>query len=154
MADRIVVMNAGRVEQVGTPLELYDHPRNLFVATFIGSPSMNLLDGRLHVEDGRTVFRVDDTFDLALEGTPSNPAGEVVCGIRPEHLVLDPNGIAAEVVVLEPTGSETQVIMQLNGHVVTGLFRERIRALPGETIRIAVPAHSIHLFDKTTGDRL
>ena len=149
MADRIVVMNGGRVEQIGTPLELYDEPRNLFVATFIGSPAMNLLEG----EVAGGTFRLADGTELALPVADAG-TGPATCGIRPEHILIDPEGLEASVVVLEPTGSETQVILKLGNETLTGLFRERIRARPGETIRIALPPASLHLFDKATGLRL
>ena len=92
MADRIVVMHDGIVEQIGTPLELYDFPRNLFVAAFIGSPSMNILGG--HLSDG--CFLTADGTVIDLPFTPPGKDGDLVTlGIRPEHFVLDPQGIAA-----------------------------------------------------------
>ena len=153
MADRIVVMNAGRVEQIGTPLELYDAPRNIFVAAFIGSPAMNLLEGTIEANGAGSVFRIQNGIELQLDVTPS-PTGDVVLGIRPEHLVLDAGGAAAEIVVLEPTGSETQAILKLGSQTITGLFRERISVRSGETIKISVPAPAVHLFDKQSGLRL
>jgi len=151
MADKIVVMNGGNVEQMGAPLELYDRPRNLFVAGFIGSPAMNFVKGR--IEGG--VFRAGD---IALP-LPTNPGtareGQpVVYGIRPEHLRLDPNGVAATVHVTEPTGSETQVIMHLAGTQVVGAFRERIAEKPGQHLHIAPDPALVHLFDEQTGTRL
>jgi len=153
MADRIVVMNAGRVEQIGTPLELYDRPDNLFVATFIGSPSMNRFDGEIIQSANGPAFRLADGTVFALPA--SAPAGqEAVCGVRPEHFALDDNGIEAEVVVQEPTGSETQVIMRLGATQATGLFRERLSVEPGERIRVSVKPGLIHLFDSKSGIRL
>jgi multiple sugar transport system ATP-binding protein len=154
MADRIVVMNTGRVEQIGTPLELYDKPRNLFVATFIGSPAMNLFEGTaLLRDDGRPVFRIDGGIDLPMRSKPLGDGG-IVCGIRPEHLSLDPAGSPAEVIVLEPTGSETQAILRLGSTTTTGLFRERITAKPGDRVSISILPENIHLFDKRTGLRI
>ena len=154
MADRIVVMNAGRVEQAGTPLELYDRPCNLFVATFIGSPAMNLFSGTVIERDaGGPVFRIAGGMDLPVASLPAG-AREVVCGVRPEHLVLDPDGFPAEIVVLEPTGSETQAILCLGDTTATGLFHERITARPGDKIPISVRPGTIHLFDRQTGLRL
>jgi multiple sugar transport system ATP-binding protein len=151
MADKIVVMNGGNVEQMGAPLELYDRPRNLFVAGFIGSPSMNFIKG--HVRDG--AFRAGD---VVLPLPPNRGAVQegqaVVYGIRPEHLLLDASGVAATVHVTEPTGSETQVIMHLAGTQVVGAFRERIAEKPGQNLHIAPDPALVHLFDEQTGMRL
>ena len=151
MADRIVVMHDGIVEQIGTPLELYDFPRNLFVAAFIGSPSMNILGGRL---SGSKFLAADGTA-IDLPFTPAGKDGEMInLGIRPEHFVFDPNGIGAEIITVEPTGSETQVAMRLAGHDVVGVFRERVSARPGETLHVRLDAARLHLFDAQSGMRL
>ena len=151
MADKIVVMNAGRVEQMGAPLELYDRPENLFVAGFIGSPAMNFLRGR--IENGH--FRADDQTAWPLPPRLNGAAGaRVVYGIRPEHLQLAPHGNPATVHVIEPTGSETQVIAKLGASQIVCACRERIAARPGETIALAADPASVHLFDAETGRRL
>ena len=151
MADRIVVMHDGIVEQIGTPLELYDYPNNLFVAAFIGSPSMNILGGKL--VGGRFVAADGTAIEL-----PYAPAGEdgraVSLGVRPEHFVLDAEGIDAEIITVEPTGSETQVAMRFAGHEVVGVFRERITGLPGEKLRVKPDHDRIHLFDSKSGQRI
>jgi multiple sugar transport system ATP-binding protein len=150
MADRIVVMNNGNVEQVGEPLDLYDRPANVFVAGFIGSPAMNFLRGR--VESGR--FHAGSEIALPLPGAASASDGQpVVYGIRPEHLQLCPDGLPAVVHVVEPTGSETQVVAQLGSATILCAFRERVSAKPGETIRIAPDPMLAHLFDAKTGRR-
>ena len=150
MADRIVVMHGGIVEQIGSPLELYDHPANLFVAGFIGSPSMNILKGRL---DGGS-FVTESGMRLAVNGAAAHGDQPITLGIRPEHLRLDPQGLPAEIVTVEPMGSETQVAMRLGGHDLIGVFRERILNAPGEILKIGVETHQIHLFDTETGKRL
>jgi multiple sugar transport system ATP-binding protein len=150
MADRIVVMHGGIVEQIGSPLELYDHPANLFVAGFIGSPSMNILKGRL---DGGSFF-TESGMRLAVNGAAAHGDQPITLGIRPEHLRLDPQGLPAEIVTVEPMGSETQVAMRLGGHDLIGVFRERILNAPGEILKIGVETHQIHLFDTETGKRL
>jgi multiple sugar transport system ATP-binding protein len=151
MADKIVVMNNGYVEQIGAPLELYDRPNNLFVAGFIGSPSMNFLNGR--ISEG--MFEVGGTrLPLPATGGGAEDGRPVVYGIRPEHLLLDAGGIAAPIVLVEPTGSETQVIMKLGGGTVMGAFRERISTRPGEDLHIAPDAALVHLFDEASGARL
>ncbi len=152
MADKIVVMHDGVVEQIGAPLELYDRPANLFVAGFIGSPAMNFLKGRLQA--GR--FVAQDGTALPVAHAPAASDGQpVVYGIRPEHFVLDDtNGLPVEVAVVEPTGSETQVFARLAGADVVGVFRERIDAKPGQQIRITPDPKLVHLFDEQTGKRL
>jgi multiple sugar transport system ATP-binding protein len=151
MADKIVVMNHGNVEQAGRPLELYDRPANLFVAGFIGSPAMNMIEGR--IEEG--AFHAADGTRWPL---PSNGAarhrGEAIYGIRPEHLRLDPNGIRATVLVVEPTGSETQVILRAGNAHMIGAFRERIAARPGEVLPVSPDPALIHLFDRQSGRRI
>jgi multiple sugar transport system ATP-binding protein len=151
MADKIVVMNSGNIEQAGLPLELYDRPANLFVAGFIGSPAMNFLkgtiaNGSLRTEDGTQ-------WPLPPNG-PAKREGPAVYGVRPEHLTLDAAGIPATVQVVEPTGSETQVIMRVGGTSVVGAFRERISARPGETLPVRPETSLVHLFDPDSGRRL
>jgi len=154
MADRIVVMHDGIVEQIGTPLDLYDSPRNVFVAGFIGSPAMNFMRGHLRV-NGQATFETEGGFVLPVANPPSGSDGRtLICGVRPEHLSIDAAGIAAEVVVVEPTGSETQVIARHGDQEITCLFRERITARPGENIQISTNPALIHLFDPDSGNRL
>jgi multiple sugar transport system ATP-binding protein len=152
MADKIVVMNAGNVEQAGAPLELYDRPANLFVAGFIGSPAMNFFRGQ--VADGR--FRAEGGIEWPLPPRLNGAAGRAaVYGVRPEHLQLSSNGgVSATVQVIEPTGSETQVIARVGPTQIIGAFRERIAAAPGETIRLSTSPALVHLFDAETGQRL
>ena len=150
MADKIVVMNAGNVEQIGAPLELYDRPANLFVAGFIGSPAMNFLKGK--VESG--AFKAEGGIALPLASGPNASEGmPAVYGVRPEHFQLSPSGLPAVVHVVEPTGSETQVLAEFAGTSVICAFRERISAKPGETIRITPNPTLVHLFDAATGQR-
>ena len=151
MADRIVVMHSGNIEQIGTPLELYDYPANLFVAGFIGSPAMNIVPGSI----AGTRFQLSDGTGVDLGTVPPGVSdGPVTLGVRPEHLRLDPAGVMAEVLIIEPTGSETQVALRLGGHDFVGVFRERITASPGERIGIAFDSSLLHLFDSETGKRL
>ncbi len=151
MADKIVVMNGGNVEQIGAPLELYDRPENLFVAGFIGSPAMNFLRGR--AEAG--AFRTANGITLPLPDRRNSGEGQaLVYGVRPEHFLLRDDGVAATVHVIEPTGSETQVMAHLGDTPIIGAFRERITARPGETIRLAPDPALVHLFDEKTGQRL
>src|SRR5271165_377419 len=113
MADRIVVMRDGVVEQAGLPLDLYDRPATLFVAGFIGSPAMNLLKGSIHV-NGKPSFLTETGVELPLKAVPGGADGRpCVYGIRPEHLALGGGDFRAEISVVEPTGSETQVFAKL-----------------------------------------
>ena len=151
MADKIVVMHDGIVEQMGAPLELYDRPANLFVAAFIGSPSMNLLKGTITP----TGFETEGGVVWPIGSHPADSNGKAaVFGIRPEHIQLDPNGLKAEVVVVEPMGSETQVVARCGGQTLTCVFRERITAKPGEMISITPDTNVTHLFDAGTGKRI
>ncbi|HTN95349.1 MAG TPA: sn-glycerol-3-phosphate ABC transporter ATP-binding protein UgpC [Nordella sp.] len=154
MADRIVVMHDGIVEQSGTPLELYDRPENIFVAGFIGSPAMNLLKGKIRI-NGKPTFVTEDGLTLPLTSAPAGGDGRpVIYGIRPEHLMLGGDGLKAEVTVIEPTGSETQVFAKLGSQKLVGVFRERIAARPGEALPIAPNLDAVHLFDESSGRRL
>ena len=151
MADRIVVMHDGVVEQMGAPLELYDRPANLFVAGFIGSPAMNVFKGTIQ-GDG---FQTEGGMTLPLHGAPPASDGKpAVYGVRPEHIRLADDGIPVQVVVVEPTGSETQVVVRAGTSELTCVFRERIAARPGETIRVAPEVGLTHLFDGSDGRRL
>jgi len=147
MADRIVVMNNGRVEQIGSPLELYDNPANLFVAGFIGSPAMNFLKGRLN---GAAVA-VGSGISLPVK-TKLESGRDVLVGVRPEHLAVAADGVPAEVVVVEPTGADTQIFCKLAGIDVTAVVRERHDFRPGESIRLK--PQLTYLFDPSSGARL
>jgi len=153
MADRIVVLRDGKIEQVGTPLELYDHPANAFVASFIGSPSMNLFAGQIQA-DG-TVETDDGILLPAPDNSGLAQGRRVLYGIRPQHFVLQPhNSVAAQVGVVEPTGAETQIMLNIGQQKATALFHQRIDAVPGQTLHLAPDAHHAHLFDAENGLRL
>ncbi|MBX4998753.1 ABC transporter ATP-binding protein [Rhizobium lentis] len=154
MADKIVVMHDGIVEQIGSPLELYDRPANLFVGGFIGSPAMNMIHGRLDPENPSEFVAVNGTR-LPVANPPESAKGrDLVYGLRPEYISLDPNGLPAEIVVIEPTGYETHLTVRLGGSEVSCVFRERVDARPGEAIRVAIDAKHVHLFDAEGGRRL
>ncbi|MFZ1468136.1 MAG: sn-glycerol-3-phosphate ABC transporter ATP-binding protein UgpC [Paracoccaceae bacterium] len=150
MADRIVVLQGGRIEQVGAPLDLYDSPANIFVASFIGSPSMNILPG---VVRGGAVQVAGALLPLP-KGMKVAEGREVSYGIRPEHLAEGASGLAGTVAVVEPTGSETHVVLRADGRDVVALFRDRVRFRPGDTVVLAPDAGKVHLFDKASGVRL
>jgi multiple sugar transport system ATP-binding protein len=154
MADKIVVMHDGRVEQIGAPLELYDRPRNLFVAGFIGSPAMNFLKGAVRT-NGALEFAGPGDVRLPLAAAPASAEGRpAVCGVRPEHFAVADDGAEAVVQVVEPTGSELQVVARLGGEDVIAVFRERHPFKPGDRIRLKPNPQLVHLFDETTGNRI
>jgi multiple sugar transport system ATP-binding protein len=152
MADKIVVMHDGKVEQIGQPLELYDRPQNQFVAGFIGSPAMNFIPGRI---DGGSLTGAGG-LRLTLDEKAAPLQGrDVTLGIRPEHLTLGDGGLVAEVVVVEPTGSEVQINARLpGGEEIVAVFRERHMFKPGEKIGLKPLSGLTHLFDAQTGKRL
>ncbi len=149
MADKIVVMQDGRIEQVGTPLELYDQPRNVFVATFIGSPAMNLIEGVAR-PDG--VEANGHRLPVAENGVADGAS--VTYGIRPEHLELADDGFPATVSVVEPTGAETMVFMRFGSTDLIALFRERHHFSPGQEIRVRPRTEVAHVFDRDSGERV
>src|SRR5688572_5632764 len=158
MADKIVVMRDGRVEQTGSPLELYDHPVNQFVAGFIGSPAMNFLPGVLRRANGnaRVEFGNDLWLPAPTQASSAQDGQQVLYGTRPEHMLLasGDEGVATEVVVVEPTGADTQVFTRLAGVEITSVFRERHEFRPGEIIRLRPDPGRAHLFDAASGVRL
>jgi len=164
MADKIVVMNGGRVEQIGSPLELYDYPANLFVAGFIGSPAMNFLKGALVTTSTGRAVSVAPGCVVPIGATQRPDGQKVVLGVRPEHFVIIESGsngasdgeagAEAEVIVTEPTGADTQVFCRLAGSEVVAISRQRHLLAPGTRIRLAAPPERTCLFDENTGQRL
>ncbi len=156
MADKIVVLNGGHVEQLGSPLELYDRPKNTFVASFIGSPAMNLLDGAVRgIEDG--VARVDLGRDTVVE-LPAPPGltegAQVTLGARPEHLGFSETGLPITVRVVEPTGAETHVVCQFQDREITAVFRDRVSLRPGDAATLAFDPDHVHVFAGAQGARM
>ncbi len=153
LADRIVLMRDGIVEQIGTPLELYDRPDNLFTAGFIGSPAMNFLPGVLRREGNNIHVRMQSGVELPLPPDASgNDGRKVVYGVRPEHLALgDGGGVPATVNVVEPTGADTFVFSEIGGVPVCATFSERHAFKPGEVIALQPQLDVVHLFDSDSG---
>ena len=151
MADRIVVMHDGVVEQIGTPLELYDHPANLFVAGFIGSPAMNVLAGR--IEDGGFVADGRHPHRAAPQGR-RRTAPRSRLGIRPEHFRLDPDGWPPRSSPSSRPGRRPRCTCGSPATSVVGVFRERIAERPGETLRVSPDPERLHLFDAGSGQRI
>ena len=154
MADRIVVLRDGNVEQVGMPLELYDRPCNTFVARFIGSPAMNLIDGLLQ-PDGSASIQLSDGTGLPVADPPSALAGKAVtAGIRPEHIEISPEGLQARVLLVEPTGSGTHLLLEVGCCRLLCVLQERLDVASGSAVAMKVDPRNVHLFDSNTGQRL
>ncbi|MEO1091808.1 MAG: sn-glycerol-3-phosphate ABC transporter ATP-binding protein UgpC [Pseudomonadota bacterium] len=160
MADVVVVMHDGRIEQVGPPLEIYDRPENLFVADFLGSPAMNLFDGIVVASDaGATPLAVEVTGGARLAlpaGIDVAPGRQVVYGIRPEHVALTTaaDGEPVTLTLVEPAGWETHLHADLHGQELRILTVERVAGGPGDAAGIRIDPARVHLFDRATGRRL
>jgi len=154
MADKIVVMNAGNIEQIGAPLELYDRPANEFVAGFIGAPSMNFMDAEV-VENGTgKVAKVEDSSFPLQSAEELHQGQHIRIGVRPEDTILSGDGVKGEIMVVEPTGSETHLVIRSNGRDYVSVVRERQTFSPGQQVAVSADADKIHLFDKSTGQRI
>ncbi len=159
MSDRIVILNGGRVEQAGAPLDVYDRPANLFVATFIGSPAMNLFDGVL-AREGDKVFADIEGARIALPAAVEAASGtRIVLGVRPEHLSLGNSGsdegtFPFEVSLIEPTGAESHIYGRSGGTDMILAMAGRSPLDAGDRVRLSADPALLHLFDKQTGKRL
>ena len=149
MADRIVVMRDGRISQIGAPLELYDAPANVFVAGFIGSPAMNLIEGIVASAGG---FEAEGIILPLHPGL--TPGRKITYGVRPEHLLLTDSGLAASVVVVEPTGAEIHLVLRVGAQELTVVLRDRQSFQPGQTLHLTPAPGMVHLFDTASGERL
>ena len=158
MADRIVVMNGGNVEQIGAPLDIYDRPNNLFVAGFIGSPAMNFLPAKTELQAGSPIVRFPTGEWIPLPSdTKVNEGREIICGLRPEHLNLcadEGPGLELKIHVIEPTGADTLVFSEYAGTEFCCVFNERITLKPEDRIRLIPDTQHIHLFDRNSEQRL
>ena len=156
MADKIVVMKDGVVEQTGGPLDLYDQPANTFVAGFIGSPAMNLLAGnaRRNGSGLEVSFANGDRVQMH-DGAALQDGQPVLFGIRPEHCAVGTSGgLNVEVIVVEPTGADTQLYCRFMDHDVTATIRDRTNVRPGDRITLAPDPGRAHLFDTVSTKRL
>ena len=148
LADRVVVMKQGKVQQVGTPTEIYDHPANTFVASFIGSPAMNLMDGTL---TGGT-FTGDNVSIPGLQG----PDGPVTLGFRAEDAAIAETGgeITAPIYTIELLGDATMLTVRAGGQLVSVKAHKEFRAEIGDPVSFSIPAGICHAFDSSSGERL
>ncbi|QDZ10667.1 ABC transporter ATP-binding protein [Devosia ginsengisoli] len=153
MADKIVVMRAGNVEQIGAPLELYDRPANKFVAGFIGSPSMNFFDGQMTEQNGALSFTTKAGLSISLDPAQRARAADAVSlGIRPEHIQLDASpsdgALAVDVAVIEPTGNEATFILRSGGDELVVVQTGRHNYRPQDTVWVRPTTESLHFFDE------
>ncbi|MFY8085367.1 MAG: ABC transporter ATP-binding protein [Rubrivivax sp.] len=149
MADRIVVMHDGIIEQIGTPLELFDRPGNLFVAQFIGSPAMNVFSGVVRAGQVQGLGSPWPILPgLAAEGQA------VSYGVRPTDLRLAPQGIEARVIIVEPTGAETELLVEVGGQQMVVVLHGRTQAQPGDQVFLTLDVAKSHVFDAASGLRL
>ena len=154
LADRIVVLNQGRVEQEGTPLELYKTPANLFVAAFIGSPAMNILDGTVEGEGGEPAARLGDGTAIRIAPDRKVKRGQAIkVGLRPEHLSPGTGGtaLAGQTLLVEPTGAQTHVVFDLAGQPVTAIVDGEYPARYGARFEANISADQVHIFDRESG---
>ncbi len=157
LADRVVVLNGGRIEQEGHPMELYRRPSNLFVAGFIGSPAMNFADAVIVDGAAGPAAQLSDGIMVALDpGLAVTPGQQVVVGIRPESLVPGKSGSAllGKVLMVEPTGAQTHVTIQIGENSVGALVDGNIDVNLGDAFEVSVTPAQVHVFDKTTGNRI
>ena len=155
MADKIVLMRDGKIEQIGTPDELYDHPASQYAADFIGSPGMNFVAARVVAEDGAPLL-VAEGVRLALAEEAAPLAGRrVTCGLRPSDLMLNDAGeIAGEVILAEKTGADQNLHLSIGGEDFVATAPRDAAVAAGETARLSIAPGKVHLFDSETGRRL
>ena len=157
MADQIVVMRDGHIEQSGAPLELYDHPVNVFVAGFIGSPAMNFIEGEVRHVNGRAeAVTADGTVLGEVKAAAAEDGRPVLYGLRPEHFRLagEGDGLPFDISVVEPTGAEVLVVGRLGGSDVQVAFKERHDLRYGQRIFLKPQPNMAHLFDRESGQVL
>jgi len=156
LADRIVVMHDGIIEQIGSPLELFDRPGNLFVAQFIGSPAMNILPGTLRVSGGRVEVEAHGARWPVANATTAHDGQAVSYGVRPGDISIAGvgQGVAAKVIVVEPTGAETELLLDVGGARFIVVIHGRTEAKPDDVVGLVIDATKAHLFDGTTGKRI
>jgi multiple sugar transport system ATP-binding protein len=158
MSDRLAVFYTGIIQQVGTPLEVYERPINMFVARFIGSPPINFMDGRIETNGGGPHFIASGGVSIALpQGTvKSDWPQEVTIGIRPEDITLssDQNGLSAQVLLMEQLGAETILHTTVGDHNLVLKSEKKTSYHPGETVILNLSPEHLHFFDTDTEVRL
>ncbi|TWC85199.1 MULTISPECIES: ABC transporter ATP-binding protein [Rhizobium/Agrobacterium group] len=155
LADRVVVLNHGRIEQQGTPLELYKTPANLFVAAFIGSPAMNLIEGVVDGEGDEPAARLKDGTAIRIAASRNVKRGQsVTIGLRPEHIGSTVGGdisLSGRTVLVEPTGAQTHVVFELAGDQVTAVVDGEQLVKVNTPFAATVHHERVHVFDRASG---
>lgn len=155
LADRLVVLNKGVIEQQGTPMELYRNPANLFVAGFIGSPAMNFIEGRVQVEQGATKAVFSDGNSLTLSQHGLTEGQQIVVGLRPEFITTSSgNTLSGQIIMVEPTGAQTLVYIDFGGKTITVIVDGGTDLAVGDTFTAGIEPSQILLFDPASGARL
>jgi multiple sugar transport system ATP-binding protein len=159
MSDRVAIMDKGRIQQLGTPKEVYDEPANLFVAAFIGTPAMNFIQGTVEKIDGKVVLRADGldivpprSIAHVLQRQPEG--AQVVLGVRAEDVILEQGGLPAAVSLIEPVGHETIVFLDLQGHRVVARAGAQSTLRRGDPIQVSFREENVHVFDGVEGSRI
>jgi multiple sugar transport system ATP-binding protein len=159
LGTKVAVMREGVIQQIADPQTIYERPANMFVASFIGSPTMNFLSGTLERAGDTLALRHGDGA-LPLVGLAQDVSGfvgrQVVAGIRPESLGAGsgPATLSGKVDVVEPTGPDTMVIVSVGGQLITARLGSRDRPTLGDTLTLAVDATAVNLFDPESGNRI
>ncbi|MGE0153821.1 MAG: ABC transporter ATP-binding protein [Reyranellaceae bacterium] len=154
MSDRVAIMDKGRLQQLGTPHEVYNAPANLFVASFIGAPTMNLVQGELARAGDGAVFRAGSLEVAAPSLAGGTEAGAAVLGVRPEDVLVEQGDLPATVNLIEPVGHETLLSLDVLGHRVVARTDAQTRLTYGATTTVAFRPGKLHLFDGKRGHRL
>ena len=162
LADRIVIMNLGRIEQVGTPDEVYKHPASQFVASFIGSPAMNFATGTITGTGSKTTLKTDSGESIGLGGCDIAEGRRIQLGFRPEHMMLAKAAkpasghisISAHIAVIEPMGHETVLTCDAGFGEIVGKYEGEDRFKPGDAANFHIRADRLHYFDLDTGLRI
>ena len=154
MSDRIAILHGGLLQQFGTPADVYERPANVFVADFIGTPSMSLFEGTLHREAGRLEARIGSLVIALPEDHVTSDGLAIRLGVRPEDVFLGETGEPAVVKLVEPTGHENIVLLTVDGLMMTARLGADVRLRPGEAVRVGFRSAKIHIFDRDTGTRL
>ncbi|HEY6618377.1 MAG TPA: sn-glycerol-3-phosphate ABC transporter ATP-binding protein UgpC [Steroidobacteraceae bacterium] len=156
MGDQLVVLREGRVEQIGSPLDIYRRPATVFVGGFIGSPSMNFLSGR--VDNGGRHIRVADAINISLPGVGlvSQEGHDLIVGIRPEHFRINTTAAFAELPVelIEPLGAQTLLEVRLGKELVTVSVDGAVAIKPGDRVPLSLTPDELHLFDRESEARI
>jgi multiple sugar transport system ATP-binding protein len=155
MADRMVVMNDGRIEQIGAPLEVYDRPATLYVARFIGAPSINVFEGCVEAGGAQARLRTRGGQYLWLPASSAEPGRELSAALRPEHLAIVADGpLRGTVSVVENLGHETYVYVDTADGRLCVLAGRHLRLPPGAPVTLAPALEALHLFDAASGQRI